>query len=80
MRQQGVNYLSTTIKPPAKFFISYLHDYIRYSGRRNVDVDNSPIVYLSVVTFISYLHDYIRFSGRWNVDVDKLISFMYMIT
>jgi len=57
-----------------------LNEMVQYSGRRNVDVDNSPIVYLSVVTFISYLHDYIRFSGRRNVDVDKLISFMYMIT
>ena len=29
MRWQGVHYLLTTMKPPAKFFISYLHDYIR---------------------------------------------------
>ena len=36
-------------------FISYLHDYIRYSGRRNVDVDKFDII---------YLHDYITFPGN----------------
>ena len=36
-------------------FISYLHDYIRYSGRWNVDVDKFDII---------YLHDYITFPGN----------------
>ena len=55
-RQQGVNYLPTTMKPLAKFFMSYLHDYIRYSGRWNVHVDKFHIIYLC---------DYIHILSTW---------------